>query len=266
METVKIDEFALDYEIRGSGEPVLLIHGAHIADALRPLTTEAALDHYQTILYHRRGFAGSSRPPGPLSTEDQAGDAVDLLDRLGVDRVHVVGHSYGALIAISLAASNPTRVRSLALLEPPKISSPAGTAFLAALAELTQRYRAGDTTGAVHGFFDLLGSDWRTVIGRAVPDGIEQAEKDASTFFEIEVPAASAWSFGPDQAAAISSPVLSVLGTASGPLFADGRELLHAWFAQCEDADIAGAGHLLPMANAPAVATAIATFLRRPAG
>jgi pimeloyl-ACP methyl ester carboxylesterase len=264
MERTKIDKIDLEYEVRGSGEPVLLIHGSHIADALRPLTRQPALQQYQTILYHRRGFAGSSRPPAPTSTEDQARDAVGLLDRLGIDRAHVVGHSYGAIIALSLAASNRARVRSLALLEPPAVSSSAGSAFLAALGELTQRYRAGDATGAVHGFFAFLSPDWRAVIDQAVPGGVEQAEKDASTFFEIEIPAGAAWSFGPEQAAAISCPVLSVLGTASGPLFAEGRELLHAWFPHCENADIAGAKHHLPMSDAPAVATAIATFLRKP--
>jgi hypothetical protein len=55
-----------------------------------------------------------------------------------------------------------------------------------------------------------------------------------------------------------------MLGTASGPLFAQGRELLHTWFAQCEDADIAGADHRLQMLDAPAVATAVAVFLSTP--
>lgn len=70
------------------------------------------------------------------------------------------------------------------------------------------------------------------------------------------------WSSGPEQAVAISCPVLSVLGTASGPLFVEGRAQLHQWFSQCQDADIAGATHYLQMEQPGAVATAIAAFLR----
>jgi pimeloyl-ACP methyl ester carboxylesterase len=264
LQRAKINNIELEYAVRGTGEPVLLIHGAHLADALRPLMAEPALDAFQTIQYHRRGFAGSSRPPGPPSAEDPADDAVGLLDHLGIDRAHLVGHSYGAMIALSLAAAYPTRVRSLALLEIPAVTGPAGAAFMDGMAQLTQRYANGDATGAVHGFFALLGPDWRAVIDRAVPGAVEQAEKDASTFFDIDLPTGGQWSFGPEQAAAISCPVLSVLGTASGPLFATGRAQLHEWFPQCQDADIAVATHHLSMESPRAVATAIAAFLRNP--
>jgi pimeloyl-ACP methyl ester carboxylesterase len=262
MQRAKIDQIELEYDIRGTGEPVLLIHGAHLADALRPLLAAPALEAFQMILYHRRGFAGSSRPPGPTSTEDQAGDAVGLLDHCGVGRAHLVGHSYGVMIALTLAAAYPTRVRSLALLEPPPLTGPARAAFMDGMAHLAQRYAEGDATGAVHEFFALLDADWRTAIDRAVPGGIEQAENDASTFFESDLAEGMKWSFGSEQAVAISCPVLSVLGTASGPLFAAGREQLHEWFPQCQDADITGATHYLQMEEPAAVATAIAEFLR----
>jgi pimeloyl-ACP methyl ester carboxylesterase len=264
MQRAKLDQAELEYDVRGTGEPVLLIHGAHLADALRPLMAEPAFDDFQMIQYHRRGFAGSSRPPGPPSTEDPADDAVGLLDHLSVDRAHLVGHSYGAMIALSLAAAYPTRVRSLALLEIPAFTGPAGAAFMEGMAQLAQRYTEGDATGAVHGFFALLGRDWRAVIDRVLPGAVEQAEKDVSTFFDIDVPIATQWSFGPEQAAAIACPVLSVRGTASGPLFAAGRAQLHEWFPRCQDANIPGATHHLQMQAPGAVAAAIVEFLQRP--
>jgi pimeloyl-ACP methyl ester carboxylesterase len=268
MQRLKIGQAELEYRLSGSGQPVLLIHGAHIADALRPLVAEPALDGFRMIQYHRRGFAGSTRAPGPTSAEDHAHDAIGLLDHLGVARAHLVGHSYGAMIALSLAAAHPTRIRSLALLELPAptgsagAAGAAGAAFMDTMKHLTDRYTEGDATGAVHGFLALLGPDWRAVIDGTVPGGIEQAENDASTFFEIDLPAGAQWSFGPEQAAAISGPVLSVLGTSSGPLFVQGRELLHRWFPSCQRAEIAGATHYLQMEAPAAVATAIAAFLR----
>ncbi len=264
MKRAKIHEIELEYNVRGTGESVLLIHGAHLADALQPLMAEPALEAFQMIQYHRRGFAGSSRPPAPTSTEDQADDALGLLDHLSIDRAHLVAHSYGGMIALALAAAHPTRVRSLALLEPPPHTGTARTAFMDGMAHLAKRYTEGDATAAVHGFFALLGPDWRTAIDHAVPGGIEQAERDARTFFEIDLVEGSRSSFGPEQAAAISCPVLSVLGTASGPLFAAGREQLHEWFPRCQNADIAGATHYLQMEQPAAVATAIAEYLQKP--
>ena len=264
MEHAKVNGVELEYEVVGSGEPMLLVHGAHIADALQPLVAEPVLERFQRIRYHRRGLGGSTRPveAAPTSVGVQAQDAVGLLDHLGADRAHVVGHSLGGAIALELAAQHPTRVVSLVLLEPMLLMTPAGAAFARVMAPLTDRYQAGDAEGGVHGFLALVGDrDWRATIDHAVPGGIAQAVKDAATFFETEVPGAPSWTFGPEQAAAITCPVLSVLGSNSSPLFAEGRQLLHAWFPACQDADIAGATHLLPMQAPGPVAAAIAAFL-----
>lgn len=84
----------LEYESKGHGEPVLLIHGSHIARSFLELAAQPALTaRYTLIRYHRRGHLGSTPPEGPVSIADQAGDARALLDHLGVERAHVVGHS-----------------------------------------------------------------------------------------------------------------------------------------------------------------------------
>jgi pimeloyl-ACP methyl ester carboxylesterase len=263
MDCVHTNGADLEYEIRGTGEPVVLIHGAHIADALTPLLDEPAVEGFQLIHYHRRGFAGSSRPPEPTSIEAQADDVVGLLDHLRVDHAHVVGHSLGAVIALELGARHPTRVTSLSLLEPALLSAPSGATFTEVMAPIIEQYEAGDAAGAVDGFLALIGgTGWRETIERAVPGGVDQAEKDAATFFENELPVVATWTFGPERARAICCPVLSVLGTASGPLFAEGRQLLHEWFTACQDADIADTTHLLQMERTEAVADAVGAFLR----
>ena len=266
MRHAKVNGVEVAYEVVGRGVPILFIHGAHIADAMRPLADDPALDRFQRIRYHRRGVGGSGCPPEARATAVavHADDAVRLLEHLGVERAHVVGHSSGGSIALEIASRHPTRVSSLVLLEPGLMMVPSGAAFVDLVRPLVGLYEGGDADSAVHGFLALVGDrDWRSAIERTVPGGIAQAVTDAATFFASELPAVSDWTFGPEQAAAITCPVLSVLGSETSPLFVEGNELLHEWFPQCHDADIPGASHLLQMEAPEPVAAAIATFLFR---
>ena len=264
MQRANVNGIELEYDQQGLDDPVLLIHGAFIPDAMRPLRGQDALEPFELICYHRRGFAGSSRPPGPTTMTEHAADGIGLLDHLGIDRAHVVGHSSGAAIALEMAATEPARVSSLALLEPPCPTGAAGAAFMEVMSPIIERYHAGDTVGAVADFYGLIGDPhWRDTIERTIPGGVAQAEKNAATSFEVEGPAVAGWSFGPEQAGAVTCPVLSILGTATAPLFRESRELLHEWFAHCVDADIPCATHLLQMEAPAAVAAALAQFLGR---
>lgn len=71
------------------------------------------------IRYDRRGHSLSSAPPGQGRLGEDVQDALALLDALGLERADVIGHSYGACVAIVLAARAPGRVDGLFLHEPP---------------------------------------------------------------------------------------------------------------------------------------------------
>src|SRR5689334_23104318 len=104
MERATLEHIELEYEVAGTGEPVLLIHGSVIADGGKPLMSAPALaDKYQLIRYHRRGYAGSTHPIEPVGISEQASDAAGLLRALGIATAHVVGHSYGGDVALQLA-------------------------------------------------------------------------------------------------------------------------------------------------------------------
>ena len=116
LQRATLDGVELEYEVRGSGEPVLLVHAGAFADWFAPLVAEPSLaSRYALINYHRVGYGGSARPDGPISIVDQAAHCRMLLGRLGVERAHVVGHSSGANIALQLALDAPGSVRSLTL-------------------------------------------------------------------------------------------------------------------------------------------------------
>ena len=81
MQSVNVNGVDLEYEVRGAGEPVLLIDML-IADCFVPLLAEPALaDRYQLIRYHKRGWVGSTHTPPPVSIADHAADATALLEQ-----------------------------------------------------------------------------------------------------------------------------------------------------------------------------------------
>src|SRR5947208_339445 len=99
---------------RGAGPEVLLVHGG-----ASPETTWSGLElltqHWTLTFAYRRGFAPSPEPPGGRQDfEQDATDIAELLD----GRPHLVGHSYGGVVAAIAATREPGRVRSLTLLEP----------------------------------------------------------------------------------------------------------------------------------------------------
>ena len=108
MRRARVDGAELEFEITGTGEPVVLIHGALIAEAYAPLCREPALNsRYQLVRYHRRGYAGSSPVRAPFSIGQQAADCRALLEYLGIERAHVVGHSGGGVIALRPRSTRP---------------------------------------------------------------------------------------------------------------------------------------------------------------
>ncbi len=98
------------------GVPVLLLHGFpqdhREFDLIRPTLHEAGL---RTYAVDQRGYSPGARPDGVAAYEmaELVADAVAVLDALGVEQAHVLGHDWGAIVAWLLAAGHPDRVRTL---------------------------------------------------------------------------------------------------------------------------------------------------------
>jgi pimeloyl-ACP methyl ester carboxylesterase len=267
MQRARVNGVELEYEVAGSGEPVLLISPV-VADGFLPLVSERALAaRYRLITYHKRGWAGSTHTPPPVSIADHAADAAALLDHIGVRRAHIVGHSSGAAVALQLALERPEFVHTLALLELSLLSVPSAAGFLEKAGPAFEAYAAGRHETALAAFMSAVsGLEWeacRTLLDERVPGAVRQAIKDADTFFGIELPALGTWTFGAEQAAAIVQPVLSVRGTDTEPLWVEVADLLRVWLRHVEDCTIEGVGHLLHMQRPEPVAKCLAAFLNR---
>lgn len=268
MENAKLNGIELQYDVTGSGDPVLLISTGPIADSFLPLVSEKALaDRYRLIRYRQRRMAAGTDNPEPVSFEQHAADATALLSHLDIRRAHVAGHSTGAAIALQLAFDRPEIVRTLALLEPPLVGVPSAAAFFEKAGPALAAYGAGDREGAMKTFLSTVsGLGWDTCrehIDKRVPGGVALALKDSDNFFGSYLPALNAWQFGDKQAGAISQPVLSVLGTNTERWFVDSHALLHTWFPQAEDCLIEDVGHLLHIQRPEPVARGLAEFFAR---
>ena len=116
MSRIKTGGIHLDYEVRGSGPPLIMINGFRrsrvvwLESFLEPLAAR-----FQLILFDNRGTGHSDQPQDGYSMDAFADDCAALLEALKIDRAHVFGTSMGGMIAQRLAVSHPSRVHGLAI-------------------------------------------------------------------------------------------------------------------------------------------------------
>jgi len=256
----------LEYEEHGQGEPVLLIHGAFISDALSLVAREAALtERHRVIWYRRRGHGGSKSQSGEFSIAEQARDAQALLTHLGVERAHVVGHSGGGVIAVALALQAPQLVRSLVVLESAIMPPPIVAAFPQMLAPAREAYLSGDAGGGVDAFMNMIGGDpdWRNQLAKTLSAGPEQADNDAHVTFDVDLPQISEWVFDGERGSRLSLPVCYVFGNESGPMIEAARDHFLSLVPKAESVELPGVNHSMNTQDPGLVAGAVAEFLAR---
>lgn len=108
---------------RGVGSPLLFIHGDFSDGRLAWREQwDRLAEHHRLLIVDRRGCGKSPSEPKPYTVASEAADVLQVLDDQSAASAHLVGHSYGALIALEMAAQAPERVRSLHLIEPPLLA------------------------------------------------------------------------------------------------------------------------------------------------
>jgi pimeloyl-ACP methyl ester carboxylesterase len=118
-EFLDIDGIDLHYVERGEGPPVVFLHGNTVTHAdfiASGLMDRLALNH-RVIAFDRPGFGHSTRPRDRLWTPAAQADLFcAALERLGVEKAVVIGHSMGTLVAMAMALDHPEVVRSLVMI------------------------------------------------------------------------------------------------------------------------------------------------------
>ncbi|MEN3758341.1 alpha/beta hydrolase [Aeromonas veronii] len=235
----------------GSGEPLLLIHGALANHTLWLEHIEQLSRHYTVYAPTLRHF-GKAGKNGPFGLETHASDLLALLEQLPCRPVHLAGWSYGADVALTAALIAPEQFISLYLVEPgcpgvldeqgiAAFMTDAGAMFgpvFGQVAEgLLQEAVATliDGSGGYAGYFAAQPLKWQQAQlaeADSLPKQLSQSERPD-------------WS--PERLAMLNIPTCIVQGTDTRALFALVCEAIGNAIPACERLQVQHAGHLYPI-------------------
>lgn len=256
----------MEYDERGAGEVVYLVHAGVFSSWFAPLFAEPALDGFRVIRPVRQGYGGVRPPDEPKSLAAHARSCAALLRELGVERAHWVGHSSSCCIGLQMALDDPKLVASLILFEPAKPSGPVRAAYTSSyIGPSLQAAARGDVAEAFDLFMRGPGGDgYRKLLTECLgDDGVAAAERESAYFFADELPAVGAWSFGSAEAERISVPVLLVSGSETRPWFPDNIAVLAAMLPNARTVTMPGTDHLAPLTHPDLLANVIAEHVTR---
>lgn len=115
MPIIAVNGIEIYYEVHGSGPPLLAISGTGGDLRRMPPARMPVTQHFETLAYDQRGLGQTSKPEGPYTMADYADDAAALVRALGWDRCHVMGTSFGGMVALNLAVRHPELIDRLVL-------------------------------------------------------------------------------------------------------------------------------------------------------
>jgi len=248
MEKISVNGITLAFDRRGTGAPLLLVHGF----PLDHTTWEPLLPHleddFDVIMPDLRGFGQSDAPEGAYTVEQMAADLAALLDSLKIQKTYIAGHSMGGYITLAFARAYPERVLGLGMVSSQAAAdSPEGKAKrYATVGEV-----AVNGVSAVAGMSEKLSANpshvafFRELILRQRPGGVIGALKAMA-----ERPNASALF------STFEFPVVLVHGLADALIPPERSREMKALLPQAELTELPGVGHS-PMLEAP-VETAMA--------
>jgi pimeloyl-ACP methyl ester carboxylesterase len=169
MARAKVGALEISYDVDGAGDPVLMVMGLggthHGWDLVR---TDFARRH-RLVLVDNRDAGESDEASGSYGLGEMAGDALAVMDHLGLERFHVVGASMGGAIAQHLALQAPTRVSSLVL---------------------------ASTWGRTDPFLAAVLNGWRVMVERLAPEAFLAAQSPwafTARYFQEPAPELAKW-------------------------------------------------------------------------
>jgi len=266
-----INGVPLYFEQTGRGRrPLVLVHGSWVSGASwAPIVPRLAAT-FDVVTYDRRGHSRSTAVAGQGSVHEDVGDLAALIESLVLGPALIVGNSFGASIALRLAATRPDLVAGIvahepsafALLAEDRSSARLRDVAARAIAAVVNRIRHGDAEGAARLFTEtvalgpgawqqLSDADRRILIDNAMTFLDEYSDPDA---LDLDV----------DALARISRPCLLTTGDCSPPLFAPVARTIVAAIPDANMHVCEGSGHIPHATDPESFAAVVAQFASGP--
>ena len=253
------DGTELSVRCTGEGPPLVLVHGTVDGIGAFSLVELLLAERYRVWVYDRRGRGGSGDAP-EYSLDREVEDLRAVLAAAGPDRPHVLGHSFGGVVALR-AAVGGTPMRSLTLYEPPLA---ADRLDRDALAEIRAAVDRGDREHALRTMTARLAgvTDDELGVVRSIPpiwkqllEGVESSPREVAEVADL--------TWDPATLPLTGIPTLFVQGSRdSSPVYPTVDEMPE-WVADPEVATIEGQGHLATSFAPHEFAAAVLDFLDR---
>jgi non-heme chloroperoxidase len=272
--TVHVNGTDLAYVEQGTGDALVFVHGSLGDYRSWGLQLAPFAERYKVVAYSRRYHWPNAEPgDGTLYAVDQhAADLDSLIETLGLAPAHVVGSSYGAMTALTLAVQRPAAIRSLVLGEPPLLpwlaGLPSGPALLTtfmttAFEPAAHAFERRDAAAGVQLFIDgVLGAG---AFDR-LPSTVRSAmlENAASMHAETTTPPERYFSaVSPAEVRRLGMPVLLVQGQVSPAMFGLIIEDLARCLPHAERVTIPAASHSIHTMNPQAYNETVLGFLAK---
>jgi pimeloyl-ACP methyl ester carboxylesterase len=244
----------------GEGEPLVLIHGGWTDHTTWSRLVAPLSQSFLVARYDRRGHSRSERGAAHPTRRRHEDDLAALIERLDRAPAHLVGTSYGALIAIALAGRRPDLVRSVVAHEPPALDLVQLPEVEALFDSVRAEIAAGDPAAATRRFFEeaVLGpGGWDLV-----PEPVQRASiANVQTF--VDMLADPAWgALNVDDVSRFTGPMMITYGDA-GPAWLPQIAMTVAERTGCPTPMIPGAGHTPHHTHPEALAAIVDAHARR---
>jgi pimeloyl-ACP methyl ester carboxylesterase len=268
----RINGVQLFYEVTGTaGVPLVLVHGSWSSHDNWDLVVPGLADSCRVVAYDRRGHSGSERPAGQGSVHEDVADRAALIETLGLAPAFVAGNSFGAAIALKLAAARPDLLRGVVAHEPPLLPLLAGDPAFAPMLEdvsrrigaVVERIARSDHAGAAEQFADTIAlgpGSWARL-----PRETQQTMIENAPTFVDEMNDPEALAFDLAAVRRFDRPALLTIGTDSPPMFAPVLRKLAEALPRAEVLALPGVGHIPQVTHPALYVETVAGFVRRQA-
>lgn len=253
-------------EQAGDGPPIVFVHGSwddhRTWDACR-----AQLAGRRTVAFDRRGHSASTAPDRQGSITDDVDDLAAVLDWVAAPAT-LVGHSYGATVALLATLDHPALVLGAVVHEPPLFavlrSHPEHGGLLesvgASMSEAARLIEVGEAAAGARRFVEEVGfgsGTWTTTFDQ---HHREVMVANAQTWLD-QYRDPNRLALAPERLATAERPILVTRGTASPPIYGPSLDLVLAAAAGLASTFIDGAGHAAPLTHPRELARVILDFV-----